>query len=135
MRKIRLKVFFPLLLCAAGEFGLCAQSPVAGFVGEWHGTSVLGVTPLLFYYEDGTFETGLVDVFGKRYPVCKGNYTVSGNVITETVSYVEKSFYGRISRIKAGETVMRVTAQENGTLLSEDAPFGGRVIFTKFAPE
>jgi hypothetical protein len=124
-------------LCFAARFGLCAQDVTltGEFVsGEWHGTSVLGVTPLLRYYADGSFETGLVDVFGKRYPVCKGNYTIKGNVITETVSYVETGFFGKLSRIKAGVTVMRVTLQADGTLLSEDAPFGGRVIFTKYTP-
>jgi hypothetical protein len=70
-------------------------------------------------------------MFGQWHPVCKGNYTISGAVITETVSFVEDSFFGKISRIKAGETVMRVTLQADGTLLSEDAPFGGRVVFTK----
>jgi hypothetical protein len=99
--------------------------------GEWHGSSVLGVMPLLRYSADGNFFSGLFDMFGKEHAVCIGTYTISGNAATETPLFVENSFYGKISRIKAGKTIMRVTLYQDDSLLSTDAPFGGRVMFKK----
>ncbi|GMO50950.1 MAG: hypothetical protein Pg6C_15280 [Treponemataceae bacterium] len=134
---IRLSIFALFFIYTAAQFVLFAHNTPLTHeyaLGEWHGTPVLGVTPVLRYYAGGSFESGLLDVFEKWHPVCRGTYTIYDNIITETVSYVENSFFGKISRIKAGVTVMRVTLQADGTLLSEDAPFGGRVIFTKKTP-
>ena len=135
------RIYFFVVCCVFAVFtqGTAAQNgqiersvlTVAYLEGEWHGSSVLGVTPLLRYSANGNFFSGLYDMFGKEHAVCTGTYTISGNVVTEMPLFVENSFYGKISGIKAGKTVMRVTLCGDGSLLSTDAPFGGRVVFKK----
>jgi hypothetical protein len=108
-----------------------AQQPLS-LTGEWQArNSIFGIRPVMRYNADFTYESGLITPTGKYHQVSKGSFRLEGNTIIETTTSVARGFYGRVSRIKAGETVIHVTILKDGTIRSEDNPFGGKTVFKK----
>jgi hypothetical protein len=113
-------------------FTLFAGPQNQSLVGEWLATkTTFGVRPIMRYYANCTYEAALITKSGKEHPVSRGTYSITGNTITEITTSVEKNYFGFMSRIKAGETIIHVSILPDGMIRSEDNPFGGKVLFKR----